>query len=76
MLLGDSLVGRLDLKSDRDGGELAVLGSFAEESHDPAGIADDVAAEVIRMAGWLGLDGVRVDRRGNLAMALRAATGG
>jgi len=76
VLLGDSLVGRLDVKSDRDGRKLAVIGSFAEESHDPAGIADDVAAEVTRMAGWLGLDGVRVDRRGNLATALRAAIGG
>ena len=73
ILWGDSLVGRLDLKADRHASTLRVQGSYAEPGVPVADIALAVAAELHGMAGWLGLEQVDVARRGDLAVALRAA---
>ncbi|HRE00335.1 MAG TPA: crosslink repair DNA glycosylase YcaQ family protein, partial [Ilumatobacteraceae bacterium] len=76
-LLGQDLVGRVDLKADRQAGVLAVQGAFAEPGIQPGPIAADVAGELadelIEMAGWLGLGGVQVAQRGDLANPLRDA---
>jgi uncharacterized protein YcaQ len=72
-LLGDSLVGRVDLKSDRQSGSLLVQGAFAEPGVDTAHVAAELAAELRLTAGWLGLDDVVVRRRGDLAPALQRA---
>lgn len=69
-LLGEELVGRVDLKADRAGGRLLVKGSFSEEGRDRAHIAGELAGELRLMAGWLGLEGVVVEKRGDLAAAL------
>ncbi len=73
-LLGDELVARVDLKAERAEGALRIRGAFAEPLRDPAEIAGPLAAELELLAGWLGLGRVVVDRRGDLAPALRAAT--
>ncbi|MEI8239932.1 MAG: crosslink repair DNA glycosylase YcaQ family protein, partial [Actinomycetota bacterium] len=73
VLWGDGLVGRLDLKADRAIGTLAVQGSFAEPGVPSDALADDLAPELWSMAGWLGLGAVSVQRRGDLASALRGA---
>lgn len=72
-LLGDRLVARVDLKSDRQKGVLQVRGAYAEPGVDTATVAPELAAELRLLNEWLGLGGVAVARKGDLAAALRQA---
>ena len=71
-LLGDRIVGRVDLKADRRNRSLRVLGAFAEPGA-PLETAEELAAELADLAGWLDLDATVVERRGDLAADLSAA---
>jgi uncharacterized protein len=72
-LLGDELVARVDLKSDRTTAALRVQGAFAEPGADVERVADELAAELHEVGTWLGLERVTVARNGGLAAALAAA---
>ena len=72
-LLGDSLVARVDLKTDRQAGVLRVQGAFAEPGVDGLDVATELAAELATTAKWLELDGVVVGERGDLAAPLSHA---
>jgi uncharacterized protein YcaQ len=72
-LLGDELVARVDLKSDRTRSALLVQGAFAESGVDLDHVARELADELRLVAVWLGLDEVIVARNGDLASALAAA---
>jgi uncharacterized protein YcaQ len=69
-LLGDRIVGRVDLKSDRATGRLIVKAAYAERGA-PDGTAGELDEELRRLAGWLGLNSIEVEPRGDLAPALR-----
>jgi hypothetical protein len=70
-LLGDRIVARVDLKADRSRRELQVNGAFAEGGA-PGDTVTELAEELTRLAGWLGLERVVVGERGDLAQGLRA----
>ena len=73
-LLGDQLVARVDLKADRQAGVLRVQSAFAEDGVNTMHVAQELAAELHTVAGWLGLQkGVVVNGRGDLAGALQTA---
>ncbi len=71
-LLGEEIVGRVDLKADRKAGQLLARGVFGEEGIDQADVAPALAKTLMEMAEWLGLDGVTVAKKGNLARAVKA----
>ena len=72
VLQDDRIVGRVDLKSDRQAGMLRVQAAWAEPSADDD-TAGRLAAVLHEAARWQGLDGVEVSRRGTLAAAIAAA---
>jgi uncharacterized protein YcaQ len=72
-LLGDRLVARVDLKSDRDHSTLLVRGAFAEPEVDRGHVAAELAAELRLVATWLGLDRVQLAERGDLSGELAAS---
>ncbi len=72
-LLDGELVGRVDLKADRSADALQVVGAFVEDGRPASRVAEALAGELQTMAGWLGLAGVTVGKRGNLVAELRAA---
>jgi uncharacterized protein YcaQ len=72
-LLGDTLVGRVDLKSDRQAGVLRVQSAWIELGHDPQYVAAELAEELALTAAWQGLDRIEVVDRGDLAKELAAA---
>lgn len=69
-LLGDRLVARVDLKADRQAGVLRVPAAWVEPDVEPDSTAEALAAELYRLAGWLGLGEVAEPQRGDLAKAL------
>lgn len=72
-LLGDRLVGRVDLKADRERDTLIARAAHLEDGADAASVAPHLAAELRSMAGWLELDRVEAEPRGDLAPALLEA---
>jgi uncharacterized protein len=74
-LLGDELVARVDLKSDRKAGALIVEAAFVEPGADRANATRELAAELTELAAWLGLGRVLVNDHGDLAGELAAVVG-
>jgi len=72
-LFGDDLQARVDLKAERDASVLRVRAAFLEPGRDGGHVARELAVELGEVARWLGLGSIVVDRRGDLASALRRA---
>ena len=70
-LLGDKLVARLDLKSDREHGRLLVHAAHLEPGADARKVAGPLHGELRLMANWLGLADVYLPRAGALARAMQ-----
>ena len=73
ILLGDRLVARVDLKSNRAARRLDVPAAFLEPDMAADDVVGPLATELRTLARWLGFDSVAVGRRGNLARALTSA---
>ena len=71
--LDEDIPARLCLKSERATSTLVVNSAHLEEGQDPEAVAAAATPELWLMARWLGLNDVRVGRKGNLAGALRKA---
>jgi hypothetical protein len=71
-LEGDAITARVDLKADRKAGDLIVQASHAEPWASDA-TPRRLAEELQLMAGWLGLERVKVARKGDLHTALENA---
>jgi uncharacterized protein YcaQ len=69
VLIDDRVVGRLDLKNDRQAGVLRVRASWSEEDA-PAETAARLAPVLRQTMEWQGLTGIEVSHKGNLAEAL------
>jgi uncharacterized protein len=70
-LLGDRLVARVDLKSDRAASTLLVHAAHLEIGHEARDVAGPLRRELRLMADWLGLESVSLPRAGALAKAMR-----
>lgn len=74
-LLDGDLVARVDLKADRSDRVLRARGVFGEDGVNTAHVVSELAGALHEMAEWLGLDGVWVGDRGDLAPELRQLVG-
>jgi uncharacterized protein YcaQ len=74
-LLGDRFAARVDLKADRKTGVLRIPAAWLEPVADQEETAVALAAELRRLAGWLGLTEIAPPERGDLAGPLTAALG-
>jgi uncharacterized protein YcaQ len=74
LLLGDRIVGRVDLKSERQSGCLQVKGGSVEADVKVGAVIAPLTELLSQLAQWLGLEKVSVtSRRGELMKALRKA---
>jgi uncharacterized protein YcaQ len=73
-LVDEAIVGRIDLKSDRQNGVLRVQSAW-REPHAPAGSEERLVPVLREIAAWQGLGEVVVADRGDLARDLAAALG-
>jgi len=70
---GDALAARVDLKAARDESSLLVQAVHLEPGSDMKKTAASLAAELRDVASWLGLETIKVTRKGSLAKALSAS---
>jgi uncharacterized protein YcaQ len=71
--LRDRIVARVDLKADRKERRLVVLAAHEEPGVTVGECAAALAGELRALSEWLGLETIRVARRGDLSRALAAA---
>ncbi len=67
-LLDGELVGRVDLKTDRQAGVLRVQAAHVEDGCDPVRVGRHMLADLEAMATWLGVGELARARRGNLRL--------
>jgi uncharacterized protein len=72
-LMGDRFAARVCLKADRQAGVLRANASHLELHAGAGETAEALSNELLLMSQWLGLDGVEVGAKGNLAKQLKAA---
>lgn len=73
-LVDEAIVGRIDVKSDRQAGVLRVQSAWCE-AHAPTGWEERIVPVLRDLAAWQGLEDVVVADRGDHARPLAAALG-
>ncbi|MBA3676828.1 MAG: winged helix-turn-helix domain-containing protein [Sphingosinicella sp.] len=73
-LLDDRIVARVDLKADRQAGALRVQAAYAEPGA-PTEAAERLMFELRSMAGWLGLERLKIAPKGDFASRLQSLSG-
>jgi uncharacterized protein YcaQ len=71
VLVDDALVGRIDLKTDRQSGVLRVQSAWREK-HAPAGVEARIAPLLRETAAWQGMERIEFAGRGDLSAGLEA----
>ena len=75
LLVGERVVGRVDLKSERSSGVLQVKGGSVEPGVAVRSVLEPLAQRLAELAQWLGLERYAVtSRRGELMRELRKKT--
>jgi uncharacterized protein YcaQ len=74
VLMDEALVGRIDLKSDRQNGVLRVQSAWHEEGAPP-GMEERLVPLLRETAAWQGLGDIEIMDRGDAALTLAAALG-
>jgi len=74
VLVDDRVVGRIDLKNDRQNRVLRVQSAW-RESHAPTGVEQRIVPLLEAARDWQGLDSIAVVDRGDLARDLAGALG-
>ena len=69
-LMDGNLVGRVDIKTDRQEGVLRVKGAFAEPDVDKIAVGKTLRRELEQVATWLSMSKIEVAANGNLASYL------
>lgn len=67
-LLDGELVGRADLKNDRQAGVLRIQAAHVEAGCDPVRVGRHMLADIEAMASWLGVGELAQAKRGNLRL--------
>lgn len=72
VLVDDQIVGRIDLKNDRQARVLRVQSAW-REAHAPVGVEDRIVPLLEATRAWQGLESVEFAGRGNLSAGLASA---
>ena len=72
VLVDDQIVGRIDLKNDRQARVLRVQSAW-REAHAPVGVEERIVPLLEATRAWQGLESVEFAGRGNLSAALASA---
>ncbi|MEO7147814.1 MAG: crosslink repair DNA glycosylase YcaQ family protein [Terrimesophilobacter sp.] len=75
ILIDDSVVGRIDLKSDRQAGVLRVQSAWHEGHANPGVVAERLAPLLRQAADWQKLESISVADRGNLVRPIAVELG-
>lgn len=70
-LMNGDLVGRVDLKTDRQESTLRVKGAFGEPGADLKAVASALGPELEAVAKWLDMSEIAIEKNGDLSVALR-----
>jgi len=73
--VGDRIVGRVDLKADRNAKRLLVLNAHEEDGVDSDNCRDSLATELHALKDWLGLDTINVEGSARFSKRLGKAVG-